>query len=256
MRLYYKKGILYIGLTFVIIISSYIWNFISIPLLNKEGVIGYLTLKNFNPWNNSIRYFFFLTIPLLYYLVGSYLINKNKIINLVDLFKPYYLKNKDFRFADIKILFFIFIFLIFFDFLSTDLKTFSIDSYHLGDQLTPGINYLFYNNFWISSFLGRGSDIFNSLLAWKTFGSETIGSLQFLKLITIFLLKIFSIIFVYYLIQFFNFQKNLKVIFFTILSLILLSFSKFNDEVNYLTDRDIFVIIFLIFFIQCFNSKK
>ena len=128
MRLFFKKGILYIGLTFVIIISSYIWNFISIPLLNKEGVIGYLTLKNFNPWNNSIRYFFFLTIPLLYYLVGSYLINKDKIINLVDLFKPYYLKNNDFRFADIKILFFIFAFLIFFDFLSSDLKSFSIDS--------------------------------------------------------------------------------------------------------------------------------
>jgi hypothetical protein len=38
--------------------------------------------------------------------------------------------------------------------------------------------------------------------------------------------------------------------------LILLSLSKFNDEVNYLTDRDIFVIFFLIFFIKCFNSKK
>ena len=256
MRLFFKKGILYIGLTFVVIIYSYIWNFISIPLLNNEGVIGYLTLKNFNPWNNSIRYFFFLIIPLLYYLVGFYLINKDKIINLVDLFKPYYLKNKDFRFADIKILFFVFVFLIFFDFLSSNLKNSSIDSYHLGDQLTPGINYLFYNNFWISSYLGRGSDIFNTLLAWKIFGTETIGSLQFFKLIIIFFLKIFSIIFVYYLIQFFNFQRNLKVIFFTILSLILLSLSKFNDEVNYLTARDIFVIIFLIFFIQCFNSKK
>lgn len=36
----------------------------------------------------------------------------------------------------------------------------------------------------------------------------------------------------------------------------ILSLSKFNDEVNYLTDRDIFVIFFLIFFIKCFNSKK
>lgn len=256
MRLYLKKGLLYIGLIFVVIIYSYIWNFISIPLLNKDGVIGYLTLKNFNPWNNSIRYFFFLILPLLYYLVGSYLINKDKIINLVDLLKPYYLKNKDFRFADIKILFFIFVFLIFFDFLSSDLKNYSIDSYHLGDQLTPGINYFFYNNFWLSSFLGRGSDIFNSILAWKIFGTQSIGSLQFLKLIYIFFLKIFSVIFVFYLIQFFNFEKKLKIIFFTILSLTILSLSEFNDEVNYLTDRDIFVIIFLIFFILCFKSKK
>lgn len=94
MVLFIKKILLYIGLTLVILVSSYIWNFISIPLLNKDGVIGYLTFKNFNPWNNSIRYFFFLLLPLLYYLVGSYLINKDKTINLVDLFKPCSKKKK------------------------------------------------------------------------------------------------------------------------------------------------------------------
>lgn len=256
MGLFIKKILLYIGLTLVILVSSYIWNFISIPLLNKDGVIGYLTFKNFNPWNNTIRYFFFLSLPLLYYLVGSYLINKDKTINLVDLFKPCSKKNKDFKFTDIKFIFYVLVILIFFDFLSSDLTTSPIDSYHLGDQLTPAINFFFYKNFWISSFLGRGSDIFNPLLAWKIFGTETIGSLQFLKLIIIFFLKIFSIIFVFYLIQFFNFKKNLNIIFFTTLSLMILSLSKFNDEVNYLTDRDIFVIFFLIFFIKCFNSKK
>lgn len=256
MGLFIKKILLYIGLTLVILVSSYIWNFISIPLLNKDGVIGYLTFKNFNPWNNTIRYFFFLSLPLLYYLVGSYLINKDKTINLVDLFKPCSKKNKDFKFTDIKFIFYVLVILIFFDFLSSDLTTSPIDSYHLGDQLTPAINFFFYKNFWISSFLGRGSDIFNPLLAWKIFGTETIGSLQFLKLIIIFFLKIFSIIFVFYLIQFFNFKKNLNIIFFTTLSLMILSLSKFNDEVNYLTDRDIFVIFYLIFFIKCFNSKK
>jgi len=256
MSLFYKKILFYLGLTFVILISSYIWNFISIPLLNKDGVVGYLAFKNFNPWNNAIRYFFFLSLPLLYFLVGSYLINKDKIINLVDLFKPHSVKNEDFKFEDIKYIFYILVILIVFDFLSSDLKTSPIDSYHLGDQLTPAINFFFYKNFWISSFLGRGSDIFNPLLAWKIFGTETIGSLQFIKLSIIFFLKIFSIIFVFYLIQFFNFKKKLNIIFFTILSLIILSLSKFNDEVNYLTDRDIFVIFFLIFFIKCFNSKK
>lgn len=256
MGLFIKKILLYIGLTLVILVSSYIWNFISIPLLNKDGVIGYLTFKNFNPWNNTIRYFFFLSLPLLYYLVASYLINKDKTINLVDLFKPCSKRNKDFKFTDIKFIFYVLVILIFFDFLSSDLTTSPIDSYHLGDQLTPAINFFFYKNFWISSFLGRGSDIFNPLLAWKIFGTETIGSLQFLKLIIIFFLKIFSIIFVFYLIQFFNFKKNLNIIFFTTLSLMILSLSKFNDEVNYLTDRDIFVIFFLIFFIKCFNSKK
>ena len=40
-------------------IISYFWNEISIPLINKNNVIGELTLKGFNPLNDTLRFFLF-----------------------------------------------------------------------------------------------------------------------------------------------------------------------------------------------------
>jgi len=258
MKNYFKNIILYLGLVIVVISCSYLWKYINIPLNNPNQTVGYLTLKNYNPINDTIRYVFFIITPLIYYLLVSiYFFKKEEIIDFKSLLKVEYHQNNDFYFKDVKIIFFLLICLILCDFFSTNIVINPTDIFHVGDYMTPAINYYFNKNFWISTFsVHGGADFFYPIFAWKLFGFQTIGSVEFFNLIIIFFVKIFSLIFVFYLVQFFNFKKNYKIFFFTVLSIILLSLSKFNDQVNYLTNRDIFLLIFLIFFIQCFYKKN
>ena len=65
----------------------------------------------------------------------------------------------------------------------------------------------------------------------------------------------FSIIFIFYILKFTKLETNFKILFFTILSLIVLTFSSYNAT-NYLSIRDLYVFIFFIFFIQSFYQKE
>ena len=51
-----------ISLSFILI--SYLWNDISIPLENNNQTVGYLTIQNYNPFNDTIRYICIISLPL------------------------------------------------------------------------------------------------------------------------------------------------------------------------------------------------
>ena len=103
--------------------------------------------------------------------------------------------------------------------------------------------------------IDHSGDIFYTLISWKLLGAQTIGAYElFMSLLTL-TLKMFSIIFIFYILKFTKLETNFKILFFTILSLIVLTFSSYNAT-NYLSIRDLYVFIFFIFFIQSFYQKE
>ena len=256
MKNFNNKILFYFGLSLIVLICSYVWSFISLPLNVNKSAVGVLVLKNINPFNDTIRYIVFILVPLFYYLLGTY--PRNVKILIKDLLCPNFEYTNNFNFKDISIVLILFIFLFILEFLSVDFKIYILeDVFHDGDQLTPAINYYVNKGFWTSSFpVHGGADFFYPTIAWKLFNLQSIGSFKFFTSLTILLVKILSVIFIYYLIKFFHFKKKNKVIFFTIFSLFILSLSNFNNITDELTIRDIFSLIFLIFFIQLFFSRK
>ena len=198
-----------------------------------------------------LRYLIFMGLPFIFYFFLILKNNKNDFVkNLYYFTKKVEISICNFEFKDIKLIFLLLFLLVIIEFFSlqTPNKDF-LDSLHDGDFLTPGLNYLLTNQFWQSSFtVHGGSNIFYTLISWKLLGAQTIGAYElFMSLLTL-TLKMFSIIFIFYILKFTKLETNFKILFFTILSLIVLTFSSYNAT-NYLSIRDLYVFIFFIYFI-------
>ena len=63
-----------------------------------------------------------------------------------------------------------------------------IDFFHEGERLTPAKNYVLNGKMWSGVFFNHGAftDLFGTVIAWKIFGNETIGSHRLFILILIF----------------------------------------------------------------------
>ena len=175
MKLFNNKLLFYSGLFLVILISSYLWNFISLPLDTNKSAVGILTLKNINPFNDTLRYVVFILAPLSYYLLGNIFSERKKTIEIKDLLVPSFKYSNNFNFKDISIVSIFLIVLIFVDFFSASYKIYVLDDvFHAGDQLTPAMNYYINKGFWTSSFTVHGGyDFFFPTLAWKIFNTQS-----------------------------------------------------------------------------------
>ena len=149
-------------------------------------------------------------------MLGNLFSEREKTIEIKDLLVPSFKYNNNFNFKDIYIISIFLIVLIFADFFSASYKIYILDDvFHAGDQLTPAMNYYTKKGLWTSSFTVHGGyDFYFPTLAWKIFNTQSLGAYEFLDNISIIIIKILSIILVYYLIKFFNFKKKNKVLFF------------------------------------------
>ena len=155
----------------------------------------------------------------------------------------------------------IFITFIFFEFFSIN---FSFSNHVLdysedGNYLTPAQNYSSTKNFWISSHLTHGvSDIVYPILMWKIFGVESIGATRTFSIFLILFLKLLCVLLSYQLTKISNLKRNTKILFFTIFTAILISLSRytFHRAGYYFSHRDIYIVLFLIFFIELFIQSK
>ena len=71
----------YLILLSIIFICSYFWNFIELPYKNDKGSIGALTLLKYNHFNDTLRYLFFMFLPIFYYHFFIYKYRKKEIVN-------------------------------------------------------------------------------------------------------------------------------------------------------------------------------
>ena len=68
--------IIFFSIFISIFISTLIWDKITLPFNNTTGVIGPLTEIDYNPDNDTIRYIFFISFPLIVFLVLNFTFKK------------------------------------------------------------------------------------------------------------------------------------------------------------------------------------
>ena len=242
---------------FYLFLIIFFWDSISIPSSNKNNVIGTLTLKEVNPINDTIRFFLFTGPVFLLTYIYLKLNFKDKFVGIISLCDNQELRNNNLKLKDVIIFKLLFIIFITLEFLSLNFSDYTIiDSLHDGDYLTPLKNYQYSNGLWSSSFVIHvGRDLFIPILASKVFGSFNIAPIKISYIFCIFLIKLFSIILSFHLSRITDLPKNYKIVIFFLSSIFLLSLSDYAKH-DYLNYRDLFVIIFFIFFCNLILSKK
>lgn len=207
---------------------SYFWEFIKIPFDTSITINGEHYLPQLhNPLNDSIRFIMFVFIPLFGYLIYNFIINQTKFFiffknNFLILEKnsSNFYTNKDL--SKISFIFFIFLFV---EFLSLDFKKFisEIDMFHEGLWLTASSNKIYTNEFWKSSYIGRGLfGNFYNYFAWKIFDTNTVGISRYIPLIFTLLNKLILILIAKSLIEKTNSDKIIKNFFFIILGFLVI----------------------------------
>ena len=222
-----KKIFSYFFLIFLIFLVSYFWEKISIPFDQSIIIKGedYLPQLH-NPLNDSIRFVMFIFVPLFGYIIYNLIVNQSKF---ADFFKSFlivekYNNNTDGN-EDLSKISFIFLILIFIEFLSLDLKSFisEIDMFHEGLWLTASSNKIYNNEFWKSSYIGRGLfGNFYNYFVWKIFNINTIGISRYLPLVITLLNKVILIFIAKSLIQKTSSEKDIKNIFLIILGFLVI----------------------------------
>ena len=75
--------VIFFSIVISILISTLIWDKITLPLNNITGAKGALTEIGYNPTNDTIRYIFFISFPLIVFIFLN-LTLKNKNIRQVS----------------------------------------------------------------------------------------------------------------------------------------------------------------------------
>jgi hypothetical protein len=247
---------------FTIVVSIFIgtvfWDKIVLPFNNTNEITGLLATQLYNPTNDLIRYVFFISLPLLIFILLK-LFLKKKTINIKSLIFETE-RNITNNHIILGILSLIFLILVLLEFFSLSFPIKELDTVHDGDYLTSAQNYLSSKKFWLSSWVMHGgSDFFYPIITWEIFNAKTIGAARISFIFLTLFLKCFSILLAYQFTKILNLNKETKIIFFTIFTSILLSMSQYSTSSGagyYLPNRYIFIILFLILFIELFINSK
>ena len=183
-----KNIIIFFSTIISIFFASFIWDKITIPFSNPSGANGLLVVQKYNPINDTLRYIFFISLPLIVFFYLN-LSLKRKKFNLINLF--FEREQKVFNNPHVvNILFFIFIIFLILEFLSLGFfPNVPFDHFHDGTFLSPAQNYIANKKIWTGSYLTHGgSDILYPILMWKLLGVESIGSFRTYSIILVLIL--------------------------------------------------------------------
>ena len=241
---------LILSLTSLFIITFF-WDYIKLPYDFKNNILGEHYDKQYNPSNDTIRFIIFIAIPVLIYLYFFLRNNKNALsvrINNKNFFIKKLSKSKETNLLN-KYSYFM-MFLIFVEFLSIDFNYYisRIDLFHSGTFLVPPMNFLISKNIFQSTIHDYGFIANNLGLIYNYFfGYFSLGSIIFIFLFCIFLVKFFLILIAKKITNFLPFDSKLKVIFFFIFSLIAISLPDYYDTTKYFSPRIVVYLCFIFF---------
>ncbi len=238
-----------LSLSIIILITvSLLWDYIKLPYNNENILVGEYYFKKYNPLNDTIRFLLFILLPSLTYLVSYFFTHKN-ICNISISSKNYFLNKKESNFYNpLSSYFLLFIILITLEFFSVDLSNFinKVDMYHDGGFLVPPLNYLnnkeLYNSTWYDYGLiaNNFGTIFNLF-----FGYYSIGSITLIKLIFIYLTKLFLLLILKEISKELNLDNLLKKVFFIILTFFAISLPNYYDLNVYFSYRQSIYLFFI-----------
>ena len=251
-----KNSIFYCSFLTIIIISLFLWPFVTLPYV-ETTVVGEYKIKEYNQHNDLVRYLVFILIPTLALFFYKFFIEK---VQFNQFFSKFYL-DEDSKKLDEKnliILFFIFCLILLVRFLYIEFPINQIDSYHEGQLMSSAFKYYLDGSLWSGSHVTVGIfyETISSKLIWDFFNDISIGSTRFLKLFYIFIFKFLLLILSYQVSKTLKLKYNLNLIFFIFLSLVCINLNDYNDHVGQLTHRDIVVVLSIIFFFQIILNYK
>jgi len=256
-----KDSIVYFLVLLFTIFISFFWESISLPFSEVQYAESFLINKKINPQTDTLRYILFVGLPLLLYIILNSSLQYNKI-NFTLYEKNKYIEEKffDSKICIAIIILSLFVIIDFFGssnhFLPSNPR---LDPIHEGDYLTPTFNFFATKGLWSSSAtVHGGADFIYTIILWKITGLKTIGSAKIYFLILILFIKLLSIILAYQITRLTLLEKSAKFVFFIIFSIFLISLSHYDAPINFspFSYRDIFTILFLIFFIEIFLKNK
>ena len=233
----------------LLISAVFLWDQLTLPYNENNKIVGEYFNKKFNPLNEIIRFTFFIILPSLAYLIVYLKVDKS-ILSFKKNSLNYFLNNKKNKkeFNNLNFWTFLFVVLIFFEFLAVDLSRFqAIDTFHDTVYLTPPFNYLTYKSFFNSTlydygFAGNNLGLFFNFI----FGFYSLGAINFLKLILVFLVKLSLIFISKKLVEYVKFDLLIKQLFFIIFTFIILSLPDYYDQTSYYSPRTSLYLLFII----------
>ncbi len=249
-----KKSIyffLLLGLS--VCLGTFCWKLINLPLSNNE-IVGDYSLKNLNSFNDVLGYIIFIAIPILFYFIWKIYFEKKKIS---DFFFKIRFENEN---TDINIkvyiLLFLFIFFIILEFLSVQFSLDKIDLFHEGARLSSSFKSKLDGSLWSGSYISTGIiyEILGPKYLWEIFNQESVGLLRFLDILFVLLTKLILIFLSFEISKNTNLNLFFKSIFFMLLSIILLSLTNYNSNVDLIKFREIPILLTLLFFIRSLNN--
>jgi len=255
MKDYIKLIKFFIGLAISILISTFLWDFISINYSNTGNVIGYYSEKEISPFNNFLRFIIFTSIPIFTYIILHKIIYKDELLYFFSIFQnnyPSLQKNNILKFF----LYFFFL-LSLLNFLSADFIVNEVDYFHEGLSLSSGYNSKITGLFWSGSYISNSlfSEFVSTNLSWLISKKETIGSLKVFHELLRFLTEIIIIYLIYLICRLFNYTKEKEIIFFTFVCFICLYLNRGLTESFYPNRyRDIPILLLLVFVFNNINS--
>ncbi len=248
-----KKTLPWLALTLGIIVSTFIWDFISFPYDHANTISGQYSANKINPLNDTIRGLSFIFIPILFYFLTF--IKLENINFKLELLGNIHLRENN---RIINYLSFILIIFSIIEFLSLDYKNFLglLDVHHEGTSLTAQLNFFDKKKFWTGTFfdygfLGNNLGIFFKFI----FGEYSIGIHRFSKVFLILLNKVLLILICREISLNTSLDKN-KDLFFLIFSIATLSLANFYDGITPFPYRVFIFLIFTILIFNIFSSTK
>jgi hypothetical protein len=242
-----------------ILLGIFLWDKINLPYSNPENIYGVLSINKFNPINNDLRFFTFITLIFGVFSLSLIFYKKNlNTFNEIIFFKKNDENIENYKYLNI--VFIIFLTLITFEFLSISLPLNLVDFYHEGEWLGPAKNYLITGKIWSGAYFIHGAffDVFNPVIAWKIFGKETIGSSRLFIFVLIFFTKVLSLILTFKIAKFIKSNETTKIVYFALIStsILFLSEYQFGHSRSYIRYTDLPILVFLIFSMEIILRKN
>ena len=249
-----------ISLILSILFSSFIWDFIKIPY-KDVNIVGVYSANEHNALNDILRYLTFILFPFLIFLSLQFFYNKIS-------FDKFFLQLKiteDIYYKELRLLnliLFLLLFLVFLEFFSISFTLDKLDLFHEGQRLSSAYKSLIDNSLWSGSYVTVGIfyETLSAKFIWQLFDHESIGLMRFADRIFILLCKILVILIIYKITIFSKLQFLYKEIFLIICSLILIpnlfDYHTSRIDVEYLSFRELPVLILTYFFLEIISKKN
>lgn len=156
-------------------VALFVWDRILLPFANPLGIVGPLTLKQFNPTNNLLRYLVFIATPALLYTTFVVGFGTRGTVARVD-GRPSVSRGGA---AGLALVFAVVAAVAaLLRLLSQPLAPTHLDFFHAGEWLAPGWNLAEGRGLWRGSLFIHGAfyDAVGTVLAWDLFGQRSIGA--------------------------------------------------------------------------------